>query len=109
MARLGRGFRPRRCRNRQKLAFEYLLSIARLAGAVAGARQNPPDLGGFLCGHAAVLVEIERLVSHDALASIRCASDRSIALVETISLSALGGDAAGTMIMFATRRNPAKD
>src|SRR5437879_1452971 len=47
--------------------------------------------------------------SPGALASMPCASDRSIELIESISIAELRGAAAGTMIMVATRRNTAKD
>ena len=39
-----------------------------------------------------------------ALASMRCASDRSIELIEIISIAERCGGAPGTMIMVATRR-----
>ncbi len=40
---------------------------------------------------------------------MRCASDKSTELMETISIVELRWPAAGTMIMVATRRNEAND
>jgi len=40
---------------------------------------------------------------------MRCASERSIELMEIISIIELRGASAGTIIMVATRRNTAND
>jgi hypothetical protein len=40
---------------------------------------------------------------------MRCASDKSAEAIETISIAELRGEAAGTMIMVATRRNEGND
>jgi hypothetical protein len=66
VARLGRCFRPRNCGSRQKLVFEYPLPIAQVLCLILDVRQNSPDVGRFLFGHVAVLVEIELLVTHEA-------------------------------------------
>ena len=67
--------------------------------------KHTTDIGGLLRRHAAMSVEIDRNVSHEgALASMRCASERSIELIEIISIEECRGAAPGTMIKVATRR-----
>ena len=44
---------------------EHLLPLAQLPCVVFDLGQRTPDVGGFLCGHAPMLVEIERLVTHE--------------------------------------------
>src|SRR5271166_6293620 len=66
VACLGGGLRPRSGGNREKLAFQMGLPIAQIPCVVLNLRQSPPDVGGFLSGHATVLVEIERFLSHSA-------------------------------------------
>ena len=69
--RLGGGLRPRLSLNRQQLAFQHLLPLAQLPCVGFNLGKRTPDVGGFLRGHAAMFIEIERLVTHEALASIR--------------------------------------
>src|SRR5260370_893897 len=64
------------CRSRQKLVFEYPLPISQGFCVVLDVRQNPPDVGCLLGGHAAVLVEIEGLVTHWRR-SRQCAAHRT--------------------------------
>ena len=57
-----------------------------------------------------MFVEIDGVdTSRDAFASLCWASDRSIELMEIISIDELRGDSAGTNIIVATRRKAAKD
>src|ERR1700731_3750199 len=64
VARLGGGLRPRRGGNREKLLFQKGLPVAQILCVVLNLRQSPPDVSRSLSGHATVLVEIERLLSH---------------------------------------------
>jgi hypothetical protein len=90
--------------------FDGRLPIAQVARIGLDISENAPDIGRLLRGHAAVLVEIERLVRHvGALASMRCASESSTAPMDIISIVKPRGGAAGTIIMVATRRKEAND
>ena len=52
-----------------------------------------------------MFVEINRsLIQGGALASLRCASDKSTELIEIISIDDVRGPAPGTIIKVATRR-----
>src|SRR6516162_5690615 len=75
VARLRGCVRPGNSRNRQKLVFERPLPLAQIPRVVLYFCQNPPYVSGFLRRHAAVLIEIERLVSHRAR-SRQCAGRR---------------------------------
>src|ERR1700751_5549260 len=66
IARFGGRIRPRISRYRQQLAFEACLPLAKVSCVALDLRQRAPEVGRFLSGHATVLVEIERFVSHRA-------------------------------------------
>jgi len=66
--------------------------------------EHATDIGGLLRRHAAMLRDRSGFHSSDALASLRCASDRSTGLMEIISTEEWRGAAPWTMIIVATRR-----
>ena len=58
--------RPRSSGYRQQLAFEARLPLAKVSCVALDLRQRATEVGRFLSGHATMLVEIERFVSHRA-------------------------------------------
>src|ERR1700756_923074 len=66
IARLGDGLRPGRGGNRQQLVFNNGLPIAQIPCVLFNLSQRATKVGCLLSSHAAVLVEIERFVSHRA-------------------------------------------
>ena len=57
-------FRPRGRRDRKKLVLKDGLAITEIPCIIFYVGQNPADISCFLGSHAAVLVKIERLVTH---------------------------------------------
>jgi hypothetical protein len=82
------------------------LSITQLSCIALDLGQDTTEVGCFLSGHATVLVEIERFVSHRER-SHRFASDRS---TDPIDINSIARPvSAGTSIIVATRRNAANE
>lgn len=64
MARLHCGLRPGRRGHGHHAVFEIGLALAQIPDLGLDLAQGAAQVGGFLRGHAAVLVEIDRLLSH---------------------------------------------
>src|ERR1044072_8080701 len=99
ITRLGPRLEPRGGRRGKDLEFDDALLVAQQLRVDFDVGKHTADVGCLLRCHAAMLVEFDRGLSHGALASMRCASDRSTALIEIISIAARCGGAPGTMIM----------
>src|SRR5438128_1086587 len=84
---LGHRFGPRGSRNRKELDFDDALLVAQKLRVGLDLGNHTADIGCLLRGHAAMFVELDRGLSHEgALASMRCASDRSTELIKIISI-----------------------
>lgn len=101
IARFRGRVRPRRGGHGEQLVLEIGLPFAQLPDMALDFGQRAAQIGCLLRGHAAVLVEIDGMVSHWRLASDAIASAKSSARIECISTEP---STPGTMIDVPTRR-----
>ena len=56
---------PIRRRGRKQVGFQFVLPEAQCLLVRLHVRQEPPKLGRLLCGHPAMLIEVDGIVGHD--------------------------------------------
>ena len=98
--RLGRGLRPGFCRSGQEKFLELFLATSQ--GRLIGLKLMQAltaNICRFLSGHAAVLVEIDRLVRHGLITFLRIAA--STPIIDSVS-----GGAAGQMVALNCKSTP---